>query len=242
MSEAFLHAVGVSREYQDGQKVLRVLKGVDLQVARGEVVAIVGPSGAGKSTLLHILGALDTPTAGEVLLDGVSVYAMRERARARLRCERVGFVFQMYHLMPEFTALENVMLPAMVDAGAGGSAAARRAAAKDTAASLLADVGLADRLTHRPSALSGGEQQRVAIARALMNGPEVLIADEPTGNLDEAAGNGVLDVLWALNRSAGQTIVIATHDQGLAELADRVVLLQDGAIDGIRPGSEERRP
>ena len=122
MSEGFLRAVGVTREYQDGERVLRVLKGVDLRIARGEVVAVVGPSGAGKSTLLHILGALDTPTSGEVHLDGVSVYAMRERARARLRCERVGFVFQMYHLMPEFSALENVMLPAMVEARGGGAA------------------------------------------------------------------------------------------------------------------------
>jgi len=240
-ASGFLRAVGVTREYRDGERTLRVLKGIDLCISRGEVVAVVGPSGAGKSTLLHILGALDRPTGGQVLLDDVSVYSLPDRARARMRCERVGFVFQMYHLMPEFSALENVMLPAMVDSGA--RAAARAGACGRRAGALLTDVGLAERSHHRPSTLSGGEQQRVAIARALMNNPEVLIADEPTGNLDEVAGAEVLSILWRLNEGSGQTIILATHDRELAELADRVVVLQDGAVTGERAGgsASERR-
>jgi len=213
---------GVEKTYHDGTRELRILRGVDLAVREGESLAISGPSGVGKSTLLHIMGTLDRPTAGDVYFRGTAYAKTGRAAINRIRNEQIGFVFQFYHLLPEFTALENVMMPAI-------SMGARRAACRPRAEELLEKVGLAERMTHKPGMLSGGEQQRVAIARALFNRPSVVMADEPTGNLDERTGSGIVELLWKLNDSERMTLVIVTHDDALAQHADRWVYLHEGA-------------
>ncbi|MBI4227766.1 MAG: ABC transporter ATP-binding protein [Candidatus Omnitrophica bacterium] len=215
----------VEKRYPQGRGELTVLRGVSLRVGAGEIVAIVGPSGAGKSTLLHLIGGLDTPTAGEVQLEGQAWSALTPDAQARRRNALIGFVFQSYHLLPELTALENVLLPALVGAARGPVRAARA-----RAEALLADVGLAGRRAHRPAELSGGEQQRVAIARALMNRPRLLLCDEPTGNLDTATGAEVLRVLMEEARRERMTVVMVTHEPALAQAAGRVVHMRDGEI------------
>ncbi|WP_300896967.1 ABC transporter ATP-binding protein [uncultured Alistipes sp.] len=202
---------------------LDVLRGVSLEVARGEVVAVVGASGAGKSTLLQIAGTLMRPDGGRVVIDGTDVGALGDRALSRFRNEHIGFVFQFHHLLPEFTALENVMIPALIGRR-DKRAAARRAA------ELLETMGLAERLEHKPAALSGGEQQRVAIARALMNDPAVLLADEPSGNLDSRNREEIHRLFFDLRDRTGQTVVIVTHDEGLAATADRRVVMSDGRV------------
>ena len=202
---------------------LDVLRGVSLEVARGEVVAVVGASGAGKSTLLQIAGTLMRPDGGRVVIDGTDVGALGDRALSRFRNERIGFVFQFHHLLPEFTALENVMIPALIGRR-DKRAAARRAA------ELLETMGLAERLEHKPAALSGGEQQRVAIARALMNDPAVLLADEPSGNLDSHNRDEIHRLFFELRDRLGQTVVIVTHDEHLAAMADRKITMSDGRI------------
>lgn len=225
----FLRASNVTRTYRHGRGALEVLRGVNLEVNRGGFLVIVGPSGAGKSTLLHILGLLDTPTAGEVWFEGKNLTRLSQARQARLRNELFGFVFQFFHLLPDFTALENVMLPAMV--GTGMLAwPARRKAAQERAKELLARVGLGARMTHRPGQLSGGEQQRTAICRALMNSPQVLLLDEPTGNLDSKTGDDILALVHELNQTEKQTVVMATHDRAAAERATRVITLRDGAV------------
>ncbi len=191
---------------------------------------MVGASGAGKSTLLHILGALDRPTSGEVLLEGSAISKLSDRGLAELRSRRVGFVFQFHHLLPEFSALENVMLPRMV-IGESKSGAERAARA------VLEEVGLGERLHHRPAELSGGEQQRVAVARALANEPAVVLADEPSGNLDRENARRLQDLLWSLRDARGRTFVIATHDASIARRADRVLELADGVVAAVAPGS-----
>ena len=206
----------------DGSR-LDILDGVDLRVERGEAIAIVGASGAGKSTLLHILGALDRPSSGAVRLGGHDVSTLSDEALAAMRNRHVGFVFQFHHLLREFTALENVMMPALVGASS-------LASARERARGLLAEVGLDHRETHRPRQLSGGEQQRVAIARALANDPPLLLADEPTGNLDSATGRQVIDLLINVNRERGRTLVMVTHDRELADMADEVIALRDGRV------------
>ena len=203
---------------------LEVLKGVDFEVTEGEVVAIMGASGAGKSTLLQILGTLLTPDAGSLLIDGTAVHTLGERALAAFRNRRIGFVFQAHHLLPEFTAVENVMIPSLI-----GGASSREARAR--AQELLSLVGLEARLSHKPSELSGGEQQRVAIARALANRPAILFADEPTGNLDTRTKEEIHQLFFDLRKQLGQTVVIVTHDAGLAGLCDRTCVLKDGAWD-----------
>ena len=200
---------------------LKVLKGVDLSVGKSEVLSIMGASGAGKSTLLQILGTLSTPDAGSLEVDGTDVLALRGDALARFRNRRVGFVFQFHHLLPEFTALENVMIPALI----GGSSSKEADAASRE---LLEKVGLKDRMEHKPSELSGGEQQRVAIARALVNSPAVLFADEPSGNLDTRTKEEIHSLFFELRDSLGQTIVIVTHDASLARLCDRTLYMKDG--------------
>lgn len=200
---------------------LKVLKGVDLSVGKSEVLSIMGASGAGKSTLLQILGTLSTPDAGSLEVDGTDVLALRGDALARFRNRRVGFVFQFHHLLPEFTALENVMIPALI----GGSSNKEADAASRE---LLEKVGLKDRMGHKPSELSGGEQQRVAIARALVNSPAVLFADEPSGNLDTRTKEEIHSLFFELRDSLGQTIVIVTHDASLARLCDRTLYMKDG--------------
>jgi len=222
-----LRAHGITKTFLTGGKELCVLRAVDLTIERGSSVAIVGPSGAGKSTLLHILGALDDPTDGAVYLDEVCVSRLDDGRRARIRNMRFGFVFQFYHLLREFTALENVLLPALVSRERRDEEVLRR-----KAASLLDAVGLAERRSHRPGQLSGGEQQRVAIARALMNDPEILFCDEPTGNLDHASGTQVHELLMQLNREKHMTLVMVTHSPKLAEDAGRVLNIFDGVISG----------
>lgn len=219
--EIVIECKGIEKTYNDGTRELRILRGVDLYVREGESLAISGPSGVGKSTLLHIMGTLDRPTAGDVYFRGTAYSNTGRAAINKIRNEQIGFVFQFYHLLPEFTALENVMMPAI-------SKGARRADCRARAEELLGKVGLAERMTHKPGMLSGGEQQRVAIARALFNKPSVVLADEPTGNLDETTGVGIVELLWELNRSEKLTLVIVTHDDVLAKQANRWVYMHEG--------------
>jgi lipoprotein-releasing system ATP-binding protein len=212
-----IKATGIEKSFGE----LKVLKGVDLSVSTSEVVSIMGASGAGKSTLLQILGTLSTPDSGSLVIDGVDVLKLDGKALAEFRNRRLGFVFQFHHLLPEFTALENVMIPAFI---AGRS----KKDAEQHAKQLLADLGLAERLNHKPSELSGGEQQRVAIARALINSPAVLFADEPSGNLDTKTKTDLHNLFFELREKYGQTIVIVTHDPDLAKMCDRSLFMVDG--------------
>jgi ABC-type lipoprotein export system ATPase subunit len=221
-SASVVRSRGLRKHYGRGEGLVRAVDGVDLDVAPGETVAVMGPSGCGKSTLLHLLGGLERPSGGEVWLEGRRIDELSEKALARIRRHSIGFVFQAFHLMDELTALENVELPALL---AGRSPHA----ARDRAADLLEQVGMTDRADHLPSALSGGQRQRVAIARALSNEPLVVLADEPTGNLDSAATLDVLRLLDTL-RSTGQTLVIVTHDERIAATADRLITMRDGAF------------
>ncbi len=216
-----LRADNLHKIYKDGKEELHVLKGVSLELRKDEVVAIVGPSGAGKSTLLHILGGIDKPSSGKVFLDNSDFYNLDDVKRARFRNQKIGFVFQFYHLLPDFTALENVMLPGLIKASKN---------IKNMAEILLEDVGLRNRMHHRPGELSGGEQQRVAIARALINNPKVLLCDEPTGNLDSEMGLEILDILFGLNKKNKTAIVIVTHDKEIAKRAHRIVDMKDGKL------------
>ena len=218
----------LSKEYVDGPRVVRVLSGLDLEIGRGERVAIVGESGVGKSTLLHILGTLDRPTGGEVWFDGENLTSKSDRELANFRNREVGFIFQFHHLLPDFSALENVMMPALI-AGTPTESARRRAT------QLLERVGLAERLTHRPGELSGGEQQRVAVARAIVQEPRAVLADEPTGNLDPATGAGVQSLLLELNREHDITLVVVTHSASLAGAMDRTLRLRAGQIATAEP-------
>lgn len=223
-----LKAEAIYKSYRMGAAKVPVLKGLDLAVDKGEFVAIVGASGSGKSTLLHILGALDKPDKGLVRFEGRPLSGYRAAELNRFRNKMVGFVFQFYHLLDELNVLENVYLPAMVSAGILGWLGSRRRAI-DRARQLLEEVGLGRRWRHKPYQLSGGERQRAAIARALMNEPKVLLADEPTGNLDSVTGNGILDVFDKLH-GQGQTIVMVTHDEHIARRASRIITLADGKI------------
>ena len=227
-----LKADGIHKSYRMGVAKVRVLKGVDLAVKKGEFVAIVGASGSGKSTLLHILGALDKPNKGVVKFEGRDLGRHSGGELNRFRNKMVGFVFQFYHLLDELSVLENVFLPVMVGKSVVGWFACRRWA-KSRARGLLGQLGLSERAKHKPYQLSGGERQRVAIGRALMNEPRLLLADEPTGNLDSETGNGILEILEELNR-LGQTIVMVTHDERIAQRAGRIVTLIDGKIEHKR--------
>jgi lipoprotein-releasing system ATP-binding protein len=209
--------------FQEDGSELRILEGVEISVSPGEAVAIIGASGAGKSTLLHLLGGLDRPTSGGVLLEGRNLATLSERELALVRNERIGFVFQFHHLLRDFTALENVMMPMLIHGVSRGQATER-------GKRLLGDVGLGQRLTHKSSQLSGGEQQRVAVARALANGPAVVIADEPSGNLDTHTGEQLHDLFFTLRRTHGMAMVIATHNRDLAERADRVLHMKEGQL------------
>ncbi len=202
---------------------LRVVNGVSLQVARAEIVSVTGPSGAGKSTLLHLLGALDKPDSGKVLIDGTDVFALPSKKQAAFRNKHIGFVFQFHHLLPEFSAVENVAVPLWI-AGQG------RKQALDNAASMLQVVGLGKRLDNKPGELSGGEQQRVAIARALVNKPSIVMADEPTGNLDSANANAIHELFIELRNKLNQTFIMITHNEELAGMTDRVITMRDGSI------------
>jgi predicted ABC-type transport system involved in lysophospholipase L1 biosynthesis ATPase subunit len=224
-----IEADGIHKTYHLGKHDVRVLAGASVAVREGETVAIVGKSGAGKSTLLHIVGGLDHPDQGAVRIEGGDFYGMGGRRRAVTRATRIGFVFQSYHLLPEMDVLENVMLPWMAMPGLFRP----RAAAREHAQELLKSVGLADRAAHRPLELSGGEQQRVALARALMNDPKLILADEPTGNLDDATGGDVLQFLFALVKERNHALILVTHNEKVAGVCHRVLRLADGVLTAV---------
>ncbi len=219
-------AEGITKTYVMGGRPLQVLKGVSAAIEPGETVAIVGPSGAGKSTLLHALGGLDEPSSGQVFFKGRDLYRLSARERTALRARHVGFVFQSYHLLPELDVMENVLLPTMTLWAMRKMADAHKRKARE----LLEAVGLGERLPHTPLELSGGEQQRVALARALINEPELVLADEPTGNLDTATGGHILACLFALTREKGRTLVLVTHNDEIAARCDRVIHMRDGCL------------
>ena len=222
-AEALIRVVDLHKSYYDGEEELPVLQGIDLEIYMSELLAVVGASGVGKSTLLHLIGTLDRPTAGNVLYDEHDVFTLPDTELALFRNKEIGFVFQFHHLLPEFTALENVAIGALI-------ATTNDKSVYEEAETLLDYVGLSERLSHYPSQLSGGERQRVAIARALINKPKVVLADEPTGNLDRRSSDSVLELLWDLNSKSGQTFVIVTHNQELSQRVDRVVQLVDGKV------------
>lgn len=230
MSNVAIATTGLHKSYRMGKAMLHVLGGVSFRVGTGEFVAIVGASGSGKSTLLHLTGLIDQPDSGKVVLHGVDTSNLLSGRRNAIRCNEVGFVFQFYHLLGELNVLENVLLPAMVDSSVLGWPG-RRGGARRRAKKLLDELGLSKRLTHRPKELSGGERQRVAIARALINSPRILLADEPTGNLDSKTGQQIMDVLRKFNTTSGQTILMVTHDRDLAGQANRILHLTDGRLD-----------
>ncbi len=218
-----LAAENLKKTYMDGSSELHVLKSINLKVMRRDLLAITGVSGSGKSTLLHLLGALDTPTGGKVYLDGIDMRTMGERKLANVRNSRFGFIFQFYYLLPEFSVFENVLMPAMVRR--------KNKAAEEKAGSILERVGLKERMNHYPAELSGGEMQRAAIARALINAPEIIFADEPTGNLDNKNSRSILDLIIKLNDEEHQVFIIATHESTIARIARRTFCLNDGVLE-----------
>jgi lipoprotein-releasing system ATP-binding protein len=212
----------LTKIYGDGVEI-RALDGVNLNIERGEFIAIVGPSGSGKSTLLNQIGILDTPTSGTILLDGIDVTKMSDKQRSTTRNQKLGFIFQYHHLLPDFNALENVMMPLLING-------VKRSKAKESARLMLEEVGLGDRMDHRMTQLSGGQNQRVAIARALVNKPSIVIGDEPTGNLDTKASENIYELLRRLNREHNQTFILVTHDERMAAKTDRIIRLEDGRV------------
>ena len=225
MNDYVVDAKDLTKVFTMGDVEVHALRGLSIQIKRGEVVSIMGPSGSGKSTLMNILGCLDQPTSGEYCLDGESVASLKDEQLADIRNRKVGFVFQSFNLLPRSTALANVELPLRYGPPNGRK---RRELAKEA----LVDVGLGDRITHRPNELSGGQQQRVAIARALVNNPAIVMADEPTGNLDSKSGDEIMDLLLKLNQERGATLIIVTHDPEVAEQTQRVIHIRDGVIAG----------
>ncbi len=221
----------VYKNYENGPQVVEVIKGINFDINHSEVVTIMGPSGVGKSTLLHIIGALDHPSSGEVIVAGQNLLSLHNDALARFRNRSIGFVFQFHHLLPEFSALENVLIPAMMHNPVTKEK-------EEYSKYLLEEVGLSHRLEHKPSELSGGEQQRVAVARALINSPEVLLADEPTGNLDNRNSEMLYNLLLDLNSKLGQTLVIVTHDEHMTSRSNRIILLDDGRVASQSSGSK----
>ena len=222
-AETIIRVVDLHKSYYDGEAELPVLQGINLEIYMSELLAIIGASGVGKSTLLHLIGTLDRPTTGSVLYDEHDIFTLPDTELARFRNKEIGFVFQFHHLLPEFTALENVAMGALITTSNDKQV-------YEEAEALLDYVGLSERLSHFPSQLSGGERQRVAIARSLINKPKVVLADEPTGNLDRRSSESVLELLWDLNSKSGQTFVIVTHNQELTQQVDRVVQLVDGRV------------
>jgi len=225
MSKIILEAKNITKIYHSGPETIEVLSGLDFSLKEKEIVVIMGPSGVGKSTLLNIIGTLDKPTTGEVIIDGQSVFNYSEQKLSKFRNQHIGFIFQFHYLLPEFTALENVLIPGMIR----GNSSKKD---NERAIKLLSDVGLAQRLNHRPNQLSGGEQQRVAVARALMNQPKMILADEPTGDLDPRNSQLMFELILELNQKYDQSFVIVTHNEMLAEKANRVVHLLEGKAAG----------
>ncbi|WP_131777892.1 lipoprotein-releasing ABC transporter ATP-binding protein LolD [Legionella bozemanae] len=227
MSDVILNAEKLYKSYNDGTSKVEVLRGIDLSIAQGERLAIIGPSGSGKSTLLHLLGGLDKPTSGDVCIKDVNWQKINEKQRCKLRNQGLGFIYQFHHLLPEFTALENVCMPLLL-----ANISVKDAEAE--ASKMLDDVGLKERKTHKPAQLSGGERQRVAIARALVHQPYCVLADEPTGNLDQTTATKVFDLMLELNRKMNTALVIVTHDQQLANQMDRVLVLGEGTLSDFK--------
>ena len=230
-----IRATNLTKTYFQGRQRIEAVKHANFEVSRGESVLIAGPSGAGKSTLLHLLGGLDKPTEGIILFDGVDFYSLSDRERSKIRNEKVGFVFQFYHLLPEFTVLENTMLPALMKRKKNFK---NKKDIERRANQLLGIVGLAGRTLHRPSELSGGESQRVAIARSLINYPEVLLCDEPTGNLDSKKGEEVIECLWMLKEKEKMALVLVTHDERIKKDFDKKYRIKDGAIEELHYESQ----
>ncbi len=221
MNNIIIEATKIEKSYKiTKNNYLKVLKGVDISVREGEIVAIIGKSGAGKSTLLHILGALDKPDSGKIYIDGIDIANLNDKKLAEFRANDIGFIFQFHHLLPEFTALENVMIPTMI----------ANSKMKNNPEKILNEVGLGDRLNHKPSELSGGEAQRVAIARALVNSPKIVLADEPTGNLDTENENAVIDLIFSLRNKYNYTFIIVTHNNDFSNKCDRIIKISDGLI------------
>ena len=224
MNSLVLEARNIHKSYPSGEGRLEVLKGIDIRISQKEILVIIGSSGAGKSTLLHILGGLDRPDKGEVIIEGADLYRINDNRRSLIRNQRIGFVFQFFHLLPEFTALENVMLPALMY----NRKKLKKRQIRQLAEGLLDDVGLSSRMAHRPSQLSGGEQQRVSMARALMNEPEIVLCDEPTGNLDSDNSRRLINLVAELNREKDITFLIVSHDETITKAADKVIKIKDG--------------
>ncbi|MFA6142194.1 MAG: ABC transporter ATP-binding protein [Candidatus Omnitrophota bacterium] len=215
-----ISAENLHKAYRSGVKNVYAVNGISIGIRRAETTAIIGPSGAGKSTVLHLLGGLDKPASGRVLIDGVDIYKLSDRRRAIIRNSKIGFVFQFYYLLPEFTALENVMMPGLI----------KGQYLKERAIDLLKSVGLKDRISHKPRELSGGESQRVAIARALINEPKILLCDEPTGNLDSKNSESIYDLLFQVKAKSGTALVIVTHDDTISKKSDRIIHIKDGKV------------
>ena len=230
---ALLEAKGLKKTYRMGKVLVPALQGITFDVAEGEFLAVFGPSGSGKSTLLHVLGGLDRPDEGEVFVDGVGFSTLNDNALAEVRLRKIGFVFQFFNLLPRLTALRNVELPLTL-------ADLPEKESIKKAEEMLKLVGLEDRMSHKPSEMSGGEQQRIAIARALINDPKIVLADEPTGNLDTSTGGEIVRLMKRLNEEKGQTFVVVTHDPAIAETADQIVYLRDGIIQKVNKGRRRR--
>jgi lipoprotein-releasing system ATP-binding protein len=223
MNNTILHVDDLTKTYQSGPQSVEVLKGVNLEILRGEIVVIMGPSGVGKSTLLHLIGGLDKPSSGKIIINNTNIFELENNKLAHFRNSSIGFVFQFHHLLPEFTALENLMIPGMI----GKS---NLEELKSKSVTLLEKVGLLDRIDHKPSQLSGGEQQRVAVARALVNEPQLILADEPTGNLDKRNSESLYNLILELNKTLNQTFIIVTHNEMMTRNANKVIELEDGKI------------
>ncbi|MFH1641053.1 MAG: ABC transporter ATP-binding protein [Candidatus Omnitrophota bacterium] len=221
-----LEAKNIHKVYYSGNKQLKILRGVDLHIEKGKLIAIVGPSGAGKSTLLHILGGLDKPTQGKVLVEGENIYGISDQALCKIRNAKIGFVFQFYHLLSEFTVLENVLMPALISRQSTVDSRLSR----EKALEFLQEAGLGERISHFPNQLSGGEQQRVAIVRALINNPGLLLCDEPTGNLDSKRGDEIISLIKQINIQNKMTVILVTHNVELAKVADQAYNLKDGIL------------
>lgn len=231
MAELTVKTEGVIKEYQMGNNVLQALKGIDIEIERGEYISLMGPSGSGKTTLFNMIGALDRPSAGKVYIDGQDMSQLDSFQIAWLRCNKIGYIFQTYNLLPVMTALENVTLPMIF---AGLSAKERN----EKGTQLLEQVGLGDRLRHKPDELSGGQRQRVAIARAFANGPSIILADEPTGNLDMNTGHEIIGILKGMNENRNVTVISATHDLKMIDVSDRIIYIRDGLVEQIKSRDE----